>query len=36
MHKITLALNPEGGEAIPKFSTGDFLRARCGAFLNGI
>ena len=33
--RLTLALNPEGGEAIPKFSTGDFLRARCGAFLNG-
>ena len=28
-------MNPEGGQAQPKFSTGDFLNARCGAFLNG-
>jgi hypothetical protein len=33
--RLTLSMNPEGGEAIPKYSTGDFLRARCGAFLNG-
>jgi len=33
--RLTLSLNPELGEAQPKFSTGDFLNARCGAFLNG-
>lgn len=34
--RLTLALNPEGGEgAQPKFSTGDFLNTRCGAFLGG-
>ena len=33
--RLTLAMNPEGGQAQPKFSTGDFLNARCGAFLNG-
>jgi hypothetical protein len=33
--RLTLALNPEGGEAQPKFSTGSFLNARCGAFLAG-
>lgn len=33
--RLTLAMNPEGGEAQPKFSEGDFLNARCGAFLNG-
>jgi len=33
--RLTLSLNPESGEAQPKFSTGDFLRARCGTFLNG-
>ncbi len=33
--RLTLALNPEGGEAQPKFSTGSFLNQRCGAFLNG-
>jgi len=34
--RLSLAMNPEGGEgAQPKFSTGDFLNARCGAFLNG-
>ena len=34
--RLTLALNPEGGEgAQPKFNTGDFLNARCGAFLGG-
>ena len=33
--RLTLAMNPEGGEAMPKYSTGDFLRARCGTFLNG-
>jgi hypothetical protein len=33
--RLTLALNPEGGEAQPKFGTGDFLNSRCGAFLAG-
>lgn len=33
--RLTLAMNPEGGEAQPKFSTGDFLNSRCGDFLNG-
>ena len=33
--RLTLAMNPEGGQAKPKFSTGRFLNARCGAFLNG-
>ena len=33
--RLTLAMNPEGGEGAPKYSTGDFLRARCGTFLNG-
>jgi hypothetical protein len=33
--RLTLAMNPEGGQAVPKFSTGDFLNARCGAFLGG-
>ncbi len=33
--RLTLAMNPEGGEAQPKFNTGDFLNSRCGAFLNG-
>jgi hypothetical protein len=33
--RLTLAMNPEAGEAQPKFNTGDFLNARCGAFLNG-
>ena len=33
--RLTLSMNPESGESIPKYSTGDFLRARCGAFLNG-
>jgi len=34
--RLTLSLNPEGGEgAQPKFSEGDFLNARCGAFLGG-
>ena len=28
-------MNPEAGEPQPKFSTGDFLNARCGAFLGG-
>lgn len=35
--RLTLALNPEGGEGgNPKFSTGTFLNARCGAFLGGV
>lgn len=36
-HRLTLALNPEGGETStgPAFSTGSFLNARCGAFLAG-
>ena len=33
--RLTLALNPEGGKPQPKFSTGDFLQARCGSFLAG-
>lgn len=33
--RLTLATNPEGGQAQPKFSTGDFLSANCGAFLGG-
>lgn len=33
--RLTLAMNPEAGQAQPKFSTGDFLNARCGAFLAG-
>lgn len=33
--RLTLAMNPEGGQPVPKFSTGDFLNARCGAFLGG-
>lgn len=33
--RLTLALNPEGGELAPKYSVGDFLNSRCGAFLNG-
>ena len=33
--RLTLAMNPEGGQAQPKFSTADFLQARCGAFLAG-
>lgn len=28
-------MNPESGEAQPKFSTGDFLSSRCGDFLAG-
>lgn len=33
--RLTLSLNVEGGEPQPKFSTGTFLNARCGAFLAG-
>lgn len=33
--RLTLALNPEGGEPQLKFSTGNFLNSRCGAFLAG-
>lgn len=33
--RLTLSMNPEGGQPQPKFSTGTFLNARCGAFLNG-
>lgn len=33
--RLTLALNPEGGEPQLKFATGDFLNARCGSFLAG-
>lgn len=33
--RLTLATNPEGGQAQPKFSTGDFLNANCGSFLGG-
>jgi hypothetical protein len=33
--RLTLAMNPESGQPQPKFSTGTFLNARCGAFLAG-
>lgn len=33
--RLTLAMNPEGGQPVPKFSTGAFLNARSGAFLGG-
>ena len=33
--RLTLALNGEIEGGMPKFSTGDFLNARCGAFLAG-
>ena len=33
--RLTLSLNPEAGEPQPKYSIGDFLNARCGAFLGG-
>lgn len=33
--RLTLAMNPEGNQMQPKFSQGDFLNARCGAFLGG-
>jgi hypothetical protein len=33
--RLTLSLNPEGGQPQPKFSTGTFLNARCGATLAG-
>lgn len=33
--RLTLAMNPEGGEPQLKFNTGNFLNARCGAFLAG-
>lgn len=33
--RLTLAMNPESGEAAPKFSTGEFLNARSGDFLAG-
>jgi hypothetical protein len=33
--RLTLSMNPEGGEAQPKFSEGDFLNSRCGSFLGG-
>jgi hypothetical protein len=33
--RLTLSLNPEGGQPQPKFSTGSFLNARCGATLAG-
>jgi hypothetical protein len=33
--RLTLAMNPEGGQPVPKFSTGNFLNARCGSFLGG-
>ena len=33
--RLTLSLNPEGGQPQPKFSTGNFLNARCGSFLAG-
>ena len=33
--RLTLSLNPEGEAPQPKWSTGDFLNARCGSFLSG-
>lgn len=33
--RLTLSVNPEGGQPQPKFSTGSFLHARCGAMLGG-
>jgi len=33
--RLTLSMNPEGGQPQPKYSQGDFLNARCGDFLNG-
>ena len=33
--RLTLSLNPEAGQAQPKFSEGEFLNARSGDFLNG-
>lgn len=33
--RLTLSMNPEGGEPQLKFATGDFLNARCGSFLAG-
>jgi hypothetical protein len=33
--RLTLSLNPEAGQPQPKFSTGSFLNARCGATLAG-
>lgn len=33
--RLTLSINPEGGQPQPKFSTGDFLGMRCGASLAG-
>ena len=33
--RLTLSMNPEGGEPQLKFATGNFLNARCGAFLAG-
>lgn len=33
--RLSLSLNPEGGEPRPTWSTGDFLNARCGDFLAG-
>ena len=33
--RLSLSLNPEGGEPQPTWSTGDFLNARCGDFFAG-
>lgn len=33
--RLTLSMNPEGGQPVPKFSTGSFINASCGAFLGG-
>jgi len=33
--RLSLSLNPEGEAPQPKWSTGDFLNARCGSFLGG-
>ena len=33
--RLTLSTNPEGADPQPKWSSGDFLNARCGSFLGG-
>jgi hypothetical protein len=33
--RLTMSMNPEGGEPQMKFSTGTHLNARCGTFLGG-
>ena len=33
--RLTLTMNPETGGQAPRWSTGDFVKGRCGAFLGG-